>query len=118
MTKNPAKKVTNISADDSKLQQYLLVSSHKWHFLKFRKSQKIVSKSETSLYTVSNKNPTSLDSFHCFRTKKPSKIKDSRGSVQNFKNIELVYVNGLRKKQDTPKVAYFMLETSRPERSQ
>ena len=41
MTKNPAKnkKVTNISADDSKLQQYLLVSSHKWHFLKFRNSR-------------------------------------------------------------------------------
>ena len=27
----------NISADDSKLQQYFLVSSHKLYFLKFRK---------------------------------------------------------------------------------
>ena len=65
----------------------------------------IVSKNETDLSSVSKKNPTSLDTFRRFRTEKPSKIKGSRHSVYSLEPENLSYVIGLRKKQDTPKVA-------------
>ena len=83
MTKNPQKnkKVTNISVDDSKNQLYFLVSSHKWHFLKFRK---IVSKNETGLSNISKQNPTPLDTFRRFQTEKPSKFKGFSHSVYSL----------------------------------
>ena len=120
IAKNPAKnkKVINISADDSKSQLYFLVYSHKWHFLKFRNSRKNSLKNETGLSSVSNQNPTSLDSFQRLRTEKPSKIKASSHSVYSLEPENLSNAIGLRKKQDTPKVVYFTLETSRLGRSQ
>ena len=78
---------------------------------------KIVSKNETDLSSVSKKNPTALDTFRRFRTEKPSKIKDFSYSVYSLELENLSNVIGLRKKQDTPKVVYFTLETSRPGRS-
>lgn len=78
------KKVTNISADDFKLQQYLLVSSHKWHFLKFRKIRNNSLKNETDLSIVSKKNPVALDTFQCLRTEKSSKFKGFNHSVYSL----------------------------------
>lgn len=80
-------------------------------------SGKLVSKSETDLYSVSKKNPASLDTFQCLRTKKPSKIKVFGHSIYSLESENLSNVIGLRKKQDTPKVVYFTPETSRPGRS-
>lgn len=94
---------------------YLLISGI---FLNSEILGQIVSKNETDLSSVSKKNPATLDIFQCLQTAKPSKIKEFRGSVQNSKNVESVFVIGLRKKQDTPKVVYFTLETSRSGRSQ
>lgn len=93
---------------------YLLISGL---FSNSGKSRKIVSKNETGLSSVSNKNPVSLDSFQCLRAEKPSKIKDSSHSVYSLGPENLSYVIGLRKKQDTPQVVYLTLKTSRPGRS-
>ena len=83
----------------------------------FSNSGKIVSKSETGLFSVSKQNPTLLDTFQGLRTEKTSKFKGFRGSVYSLEPENLSNVIGLRKKQDTPKVVYFTLETSRPGRS-
>ena len=90
---------------------YLLINSI---FSNSEKSGKIVSKNETDLSSVSKQNPASLDTFRRFQTGKPSKIKDSIYSVYSLEPENLSYAIGLRKKQDTPKVVYFTLETSRP----
>ena len=81
---------------------YLLINGI---FSNSGKSGKSVSKSETDLSSVSKKNPASLDIFQCLQTEKPSKTKDSRHSVYSLESENLSYVIGLRKKQDTPKVA-------------
>ncbi len=120
MTKNPAKKIRKsptfllMTLKINYIFLYLLISGI------FSNSEilgKIVSKNETDLPSVSKKNPTSLDTFRRFRTEKPSKINASRHSVYSLEPENLSNVIGLRKKQDTPKVVYFTLETSRPRRS-
>ena len=78
----------------------------------------IVSKNETDLSSVSKKNPATLDTFRRFRAEKPSKFKGFSHSVYSLEPENLSNVIGLRKKQDTPKVVYFTLETSRPGLSQ
>ena len=93
---------------------YLLISGI---FLEFWKNRKIVSKNETDLSNVSKKNPTTSDTFQCLWTDKPSEFKGFSHSVYSLEPENLSNVIGLRKKQDTPKVVYFTLETSRPGRS-
>ena len=78
---------------------------------------KIVSKSETGLFSVAKQNPASLDTFQYLWTEKPSKSKGFSHSVYSLEPENLSNVTGLRKKQDTPKVVYFTLETSRLGRS-
>ena len=88
MTKNPAKKSPTfllMTLNFNNIFLYLLISDI---FSNSEKSGKIVSKSETGLFSVSKKNLATLDTFRRFRTEKPSKIKGSRGSVQNSKNVD------------------------------
>jgi len=60
---------------------YLLISGFFSNSGKFRTT---VSKSETDLFSVSEENPASLDTFRRFRTEKPSKIKDFSHSVYSL----------------------------------
>ena len=66
---------------------------------------KIVSKNETDLFSVSKKNPASLDTFRRFRTENPSKFMGFSHSVYSLELENLSNVIGLRKKQDTHIVA-------------
>ena len=118
MTKNPAKKSPTfllMTLNFNNIYLYLLISGI---FSNSEKSGKIVSKNETDLFRVSEKNPAVLDIFQCLLTEKPSKIRGFSHSVYSLEPENLSYAIGLRKKQDTPKVVYFMPETSRPGRSQ
>ena len=120
MTKNPAKKIRKsptfllMTLKINYIFLYLLISCI---FSNSEQSGKSVSKSETDLSNISEQNPTSLDTFRSLRTEKSCKIKGFNHSVYSLEPENLSSVIGLRKKQDTPKVVYFTLATSRPGRS-
>ena len=105
MTKNPAKKSPTfllMTLNFNYIFLYLLISSI---FSNSEKSGKIVSTNETDLSSVSKKNPASPDIFQCLRTEKPSKFKGCSHSVYSLELENLSNAIGLRKKQDTLKVA-------------
>ena len=69
-------------------------------------------KSETALVSASNRNPTSPTIFQKSRNGKPSKIKGSSHSIYSLEPETLSDAIGLRNKQDTPKVAYTLRDST------
>ena len=115
MKKNPAKilKVTNISADDFWAKHIHLYSPvANGTFYDSEKFRKRVSKNETAMLSVSDRNPESLDTFREFRNEKSSKIKTSSHSVYSLEPENMSNAIGLRNKQDTPTVAYTLRDST------
>lgn len=69
-------------------------------------------KNETALVSVSDRNPTPPTTFRKSRNEKLSKIKGSSHSVYSLELETLSNAIGLRNKQDTPKVAYTLRDST------